>query len=302
MSRHTHVNGFLREKKMKFKQKIPINHLCQEHPSDCLFESMKLVPGKELKNLNKEVNYLIFFLTGKVKITSNLFEETLFETGDIFFLPRFSDSKMVVLEETKILVHTFDHSSCNSLRCILNHLYIYSKNPINEVPYVCKLKMVPAFQPYAESILIFLKDNFNDSFMWYVKHQEAIRILKNYYSRDEIRSFLHPMLHESVPFRSLVLTHAKYANNAEELAYLCDYGVVNFRRLFKKQFGVSVAKWLQSEKAKRIRYTLTTSELSIKEIMNEYDFYSASHFSKFCKRHLGDIPSNIRKLANMNSN
>lgn len=289
-----------KEDTMKINRKLPINLPCQEHPADCSFKVIESTRGEEITDIkNKEVNYLVFFLSGKAKISSNLFDEVLFNEGDIFFLPRMSECQIKILDETKTLVHTFSHSSCNSTRCILSHLYFYSQNSANEVSYNCKIKAVPAFQPYAKSVLAFLDDNFNDSSLWYIKHQEAIRILKNYYDRDELRSFLRPMLHESVPFQSLVYTYAKYAHNVEELANLCGYGIVNFRKTFKKQFGIPAFQWLQTEKAKRIRHALTTSELSIKEITHEYDFQSASHFNRFCKQYLGDIPSQIRKTAKL---
>lgn len=283
---------------MNINKKLLNGYHCQEPPTDCVFKHLSLVPEKEAIRLNKEVNYLVFFLSGKAKITSNLFDEVLFERDDIFFLPRLSDCKVEIIEDTNILVHTFNNSSCNVTRCILNNLYTYSQNfTNNDVTYVCKLKSVPAFKIYSESILNFIKDGHGDSSIWHIKHQEVFQMLKKYYDRDILRSFLLPMLSEVVPFKSTVLTHAKHANNVKELADLCGYGIVNFRRLFKKQFGMPVFQWLQAEKAKRIRYALTTSDLSIKEITNEYGFQSASHFSKFCKQYLGDIPSNIRKTA-----
>lgn len=279
------------------EKKIPINYLCREHPENCGFQIFEMKQGESMKIEDEELNYLIFFLKGKTKVLSNLFEDTIFQQGEVLFFPQLSRVFIEVEEDTEIFIHTFSHSSCYSAWCILSDLYMYSQNAADEVPYNCKMKIESVFLPYVETIRTYLKDGMSSSSLRYIKHQEAIRILSLYYERDALRSFLRPMLHDSIPFRSLVQANAPYAGSVEELARLCGYGIVNFRRIFKNQFGIPVFNWMQHEKAKRVRYALTTSKLPLKEIMYEFDFLSASHFNKFCNKYLGDTPSNIQSQA-----
>ena len=114
-------------------------------------------------------------------------------------------------------------------------------------------------------------------------------------------AFFHPMTSEQVPFRNLVLTHYRKANNTEELAGLCGYGIHTFRRVFKKEFDIPVYQWLIKKRAENIRYRLSQSFVPLTDIIDEFNFSSAQHFSSFCKQYLGDTPGNLRKAMQVTS-
>lgn len=109
------------------------------------------------------------------------------------------------------------------------------------------------------------------------------------------------MTDEQVPLRSLVLTHYRKAEFTDKLAEMCGYyGLHNFRKVFKKEFGMSPYKWLMMKRAEHIRYKLSQTYIPFADIIDEFNFSSAAHFSNFCKRFLGDTPSNIRKASEKN--
>lgn len=284
------------------KKPLPINLQCIEHPQDCSFHLFEHKAGDIVENEDKQTNYLVFFLKGRVRAVSNLYEDTYFEAGDILFFPRLNDGYIHVLEDCVCAVHQFNHSTCSSLHCILSPIYMHSENSARKFTYNCKLKAVKAFEPYLETILTYLKDNVSNPSLWYTKHQEAIRIFSLYYDRDQLCSFLHPLLHNAVPFKSVVISNAVQANSAGELAELCGYGNSAFRRRFKEHFGMPVARWLQQERARRVNYALTSTDMPIKEIMHTFSFSSASHFNAFCKRCFNSNPVDIRKNARNKEN
>ena len=49
------------------------------------------------------------------------------------------------------------------------------------------------------------------------------------------------------------------------------------------------------KRAENIKYKLSQTYIPFADIIDEFNFSSAAHFSNFCKRFLGDAPSNIRK-------
>jgi len=277
---------------MKKTKEIPINLCYQEHPRDCTFRLVDVKKGDSTTKNNGN-NYLMFFLKGKVNVSSNLFTKEEFAAGDVLFLPHHSDGLFKVKEDAQIIVHNFS----NATRCLLSYLRIDNQNVADKILYTCKLHIVPAFIPYFDSVLTYLREeeDKDNSSIWFLKHQEAIHIFSMYYTKKELYSFFRPMLHESIPFKSLVFSHAKYANNVNELAELCGHGIVNFRRIFREQFGIPVFEWLQQEKSKRVLHAILATESPFKEILNDYNFTSASHFNKFCKKYFGDTPTNIRK-------
>lgn len=103
------------------------------------------------------------------------------------------------------------------------------------------------------------------------------------------------MIGEVVPFKNLVLSHYMKANDTQELADLCGYGVVTFRRIFKEEFGTSVYQWLLKKRSKHILYRLSFPYISFQEIIEEFNFTSPQQFNRFCKTNLGDSPTNLRK-------
>lgn len=103
------------------------------------------------------------------------------------------------------------------------------------------------------------------------------------------------MTDEQLPFKSLVLTHYRKANNAEELADLCGYGIHTFRRMFKKEFELPVQKWLIMKRAEIVRHRLSQKNIPYADIIDEFNFSSPQELNRFCKTNLRDTPSGIRK-------
>ena len=97
------------------------------------------------------------------------------------------------------------------------------------------------------------------------------------------------------------MAHYHKANNTEELANLCGYGIHTFRRIFKAEFETSVYQWLIQKRAERIKYRLSMSYIPLSDIIEEFNFSSAQHFNSFCKKYLGDTPGNIRKEKGFSS-
>ena len=104
------------------------------------------------------------------------------------------------------------------------------------------------------------------------------------------------MTDEQIPFKSLVLAHYRKAMFTDKLAEMCGYGLSNFRKIFKKEFGMSPLRWLNQKRAEHIKYKLSLPYIPFNDIIDEFYFSSAPHFTKFCKDYLGDTPSNIRTM------
>ena len=141
----------------------------------------------------------------------------------------------------------------------------------------------------------YLTDETHDNELWKLKHKELIWVFTRYYDVEELQTFFHPMTGEQVPFRNLVMTHYRKANNTEELAELCGYGVHTFRRIFKNEFGVSVHQWLIKKRAENVNFRLSQIYIPFSDIIDEFNFSSPQELNRFCKANIGDTPSNIRQ-------
>lgn len=267
---------------------------CNEIPSACSFAFTDLEKGESFFIDHNNINYILYCERGNVKITSTLFHEEIIFEGELVFIPRLSNTKGIALEQTHLIIHQFDHTTCHPEQCILNFLFTHKRRILTEVQYHCRLSSNRGIQTFMESISNYINDNTDDVFLWNLKHKELIRMLSRYYPPKVLQSFFYPMTDEDVPFKSLVLSHYMRAKTAKNLAELCGYGIETFRRLFNKEFQMPVYKWLQMKRAEQVHFKLSIPNLSLKEIADEIGM-SPQQFNRFCKENLGDTPGKLRE-------
>lgn len=269
---------------------------CDETPENCNFQSIDFAPGGVFSNTDKGMNYIVFCQEGKICLTSSLFREETLQSGEILFLPRMADCRGEIVEDTRMVVHTFNNTVCRPENCILNYLYTHKKAGDNgETPaYHCKLAAHEVIVTFMQSICHYLADGTGDLLLWHLKHKELIRLFSRYYNAEELQTFFRPMTGESVPFRSIVLSHYQRATDTNVLAELCGYEVANFRRVFKEEFGIPVHQWLIRKRGEHILYRPSLPDLPFRDIMEEFGFATAQQFNRFCKTYLGDSPTHLR--------
>lgn len=98
-----------------------------------------------------------------------------------------------------------------------------------------------------------------------------------------------------IVFERLIAENYIKAKTVTDLAQMIGYGVNSFRMKFKKAFGIPAYEWLMQEKSKRLLVAIANSEDDFKNIIDEFDFSSHSHFYKFCKARFGYSPTELRK-------
>lgn len=280
---------------MRTRQHLP----CNETPDNCNFSLRCYQKGEIFINTDKGMNYIVFCQKGKVQLISSLFQKEILHSGEIMFLPRMADCQAEALEDTHVVIHTFNNTVCRPEHCILSYLYTHKRKKDEKklIGYCCKLSVHEVIVTFMLSICHYLMDGTGDILLWHLKHKELIRLFSRYYKTEELHAFFHPMTGEEVPFKSLVLAHYMKANDTQELADLCGYGITTFRRMFKKEFDTTVYQWLIRKRAEHIKYRLSQTFIPLTEIIDEFNFSSPQHFNGFCKKYLGDTPGNLRKVA-----
>lgn len=267
--------------------------LCEEFTAECHFEVIICPSGTAIHDFDMDTHLLIFCQSGHVHITSTFFHDEILCAGEVMFIPRMSECSGTALSEATLLVHKFNNTVCRAEKCILSNFYSHRRPEIKNYCYKLDVSAFP--QIFLKSISSYIRDGVGDSELWQLKHKELIWIFIRFYAVDELRSFFHSIADEQIPFRSQVLTHYRKAEFTDKLAEMCGYGLHNFRRIFKKEFGMSPYKWLMMKRAEHIKYRLLQEYIPFADIIDEFRFSSPAHFSNFCKRFLGDTPTNIRK-------
>ena len=262
------------------------------------FTYYEVKAGEDIWNRSLALNYVIFVFQGVLEISYNEFENHRFQSGEMIFLLRSSSVHVKVIKNTKLYIMYFETflSSCD-------HQMFKAYLPDVE-------KIVYDFRPIRipESISVFLKQtlslqkqkvdcmHFNS-----IKHREFFILLRRFCSRDDIVMFLSPLISRSLNFRSKVLEKYSLLNSGRvtELAGLVGLGRKNFDKRFLNEFGMSPAKWMQQEKAKRLRVFLTEPDVTISDAMDKFHFNSPSHFNRFCHQYFETSPGAIIREIKM---
>lgn len=273
----------------------PYNKTCDEHPTDCIFRFAEYHQGEIFNHGYEDAHYIVYCRKGITRLQSNLFKEEFIYGGEILFLPRMADCRGEVMEDSHVIIHTFNNSVCTPEHCILSYLYKHNGKPENAVSYCCKLLSHKALETFMESISQYLIDETETTQLWRMKHRELIYLLCRYYKPAELQAFFHPMIGEDVPFKNLVLSHYRKAHQTKDLAEQCGYSLPTFRRIFKDVFNMPPYQWLMKKRAEHLLHRLSSPHITFADIIEEFNFSSSQQFNRFCKVNLGDTPSNIRQ-------
>src|SRR5215471_8373728 len=83
----------------------------------------------------------------------------------------------------------------------------------------------------------------------------------------------------------------------EDIARSVDLSASRISRLFKSETGTTIGRFIKHSRLERARNLLETTDLSIKQILNETGISCASHFVRDFKSAYGVSPSQHRKLC-----
>jgi AraC-like DNA-binding protein len=163
------------------------------------------------------------------------------------------------------------------------------------------LKTNKVISNYLELLLESLNDGLSCDYFHKIKQKELFYYLRAYYPKKELSAFFSPMLNGDIHFSQLVFKNYDSVKNLGELAKIANYSLSGFKKRFTKVFGMSPQRWIENEKAKKIRYEINCTHKSFKEISVEFNFSSPSHFDSFCKRVFGMSPGKLRENAKYNA-
>ena len=258
------------------------------------FAYFELKSGKEFKNHDLRLNYILFVIDGELIINCNEFEDRKLRTDEMIFMLRSSMVNVRALKDTKLYVMYFDTfiSSCDRqfFRAYLPDVEktTYDFSPVS-IPDPINI--------FFKQLMFLQEKKVNCMHFNSIKHQEFFILLRNFCPREDIIGFLAPLISHSLTFRNKVLE--KYmllkSGRVSELAELIGMGRKNFDKRFHEEFGTSPAKWLLEEKAKRLRLFLIEPGITISDAMDKFNFNSTGHFNRFCHQYFNSSPGLIIK-------
>lgn len=252
--------------------------------------------GHYLKSQGRNMSYFIACLQGNLIFSSNNTRLSLNE-GEVMLIPNYVFWEGEISVQTQVLLHSFNPKNAK-VQHIISNTYVShtEKCPIKQETDLHILKSGYALDSFMRTVRYHYSNHITDFQFWSLKHQELIYLLALYHHNETV-DFFQSLQSEENTFKQLILSRSITAKNCSELAASCGYHLKTFSKLFKEEFNQTVYQWLQDRKAEQIKELILQSDIPFKTIMFDFDFTSASHLNKFCKKYFGDTPTNLRQRS-----
>jgi AraC-type DNA-binding domain-containing proteins len=255
------------------------------------FKFMEIKKGESLSFLPTQYYYLFFILKGELSVLSDNNELNVC-TESLFLVPFDSRLELMAVEDVTLVVHTFGNVD---LLCEQFELSTLNLTPERMNFKVRALPIASPIQSFLMLLESYMKNKVLGGYLLSLKHKELIILLKTFYTKEECIDLFFPVIKGSTSFVNVVIDSYKHAKTIKELAEFCNLSLPTFNRKFKRNFNKSPYQWILMQKADDVKSLLLDHEVAICDIIEDYGFSSAAHFTTFCKKQIGMTPSEYRK-------
>lgn len=182
----------------------------------------------------------------------------------------------------------------------LTHLCTgYSFNNLRKyAPSTMTHRTIEIYEPLKYALMS-IRSYFNDGLkcreMMSAKLNEIFFILSGYYKPEILGELLAPLLRKEIDFKEFVMYNHFRVKSVQELADMRGIDIRKFNKQFKDTFNEPPYGWMLNKKAEMIEERLADPTVPFKDIMEEFQFSSPSHFTVFCRRQFNRTPSQHRR-------
>ena len=266
------------------------NYVSSEH--NLGFTRHSFNSNEEFKVEQQDLHYILFVLEGTLEICSDEFDYRIYKANTMVAFSKNSNIIGKAITNTSIYLLYFDKhvNVCDKL--VLESLY--TQFPIEKNEYL-GLPINEGMKRVLESMDFYLNFRLQCCHIHNIKLQEVFFIFRGFYKKEDMINFFSPILNKTVNFKDFVIANYQKVKTVEDLSVLFGCSLRSFNRKFKEHFDDSPYNWILKQRAKHIKAQLLTPDIEFSEIIKEFKFSSASHFSTYCKKQFGITPREIRK-------
>jgi AraC-like DNA-binding protein len=265
------------------------------HSADMGFKYFEIKAGEELQSFSLEKNVLLFLKKGKIRINCNEFRDRILERDGIVLIPRHARVSGVHLEDSEILVFIFDipHTDCDKLL-------------FTELAAICKtmtydFNILPMRQPlflFLDTVIYCLRNGMLCIHLHRSFESILFFLLRGFFTKEELAALLHPILSRDLSFRDFVLSNCYKVENVNQLIELSNMGRSKFFNLFKANFDCTAYQFLARRKNESILEALAKPGITVKDLVNQFKFDSASHFTHYVIKNFNCTPKELIEKYN----
>lgn len=271
------------------------NRACQYYIQDYNIEFKIINPkkGERYEGRKFPHNSIVFMLEGEVMYSYNDFLNHHFKKGDLLFLPQSSEIVGIALTDAKMMILNFNNNAKNLCDSCFPANY---SDDIKSINYAFRpLPLTPTLITFADLIEKYISSNIKCRYLHELKQKELFVIMGASYNIRDLLELFYPISGGNFDFKTRVMESYDTFKSVNELAKKFGMCYTSFLRKFKAEFGETVQEWMLKEKAKHIKLRLSLPETTIADILTDFNFTDAPHFTKYCKKQYGCTPTELIK-------
>jgi AraC-like DNA-binding protein len=212
---------------------------------------------------------------------------------ECILIPKAAKTSCRALQDSALLVLTFD-----VLRNVCDKVMLHSYRSLSS-------QMAYSFSPtpirfpltsFIDLLVTYLNGGIDCEHLHEIKEKEFFLVLRRCYSKEEIIHFLEPIIGDS-DFKGFIQHNNLEVESVTELVDMSGMGRTAFDSKFREVFGMSARQWMLQQTAKHVRYKAKDPEITIRSMMNEFKFNSATHFYRFCKQQFDCTPGELLRKS-----
>lgn len=265
-------------------------------------EPVRIVKG-EKGNESTDSNVVLFIQEGRIRYSFRACPEHEGQKGHIIFIASGTDYSYHALTNVKAVVFRIYTPISLCANYTVDMLYKMGKAKQtdeykSETQKLGILETNVRMWHFVDGVADCITDGLKCHCWFEMKIKELFLLIRVYYSKQEIRDFLYPILSKDTAFSEHVRKYWRNFRTVNELAAFMNMTPKRFSTQFAAVFGKTPYKWITEARADSIRREITATNKQFKQIAIEHGFTSDSLFTRFCRTMFDQTPTNLREKAN----
>lgn len=259
---------------------------------DTGFKYLEVPPGTHVYEPKLQYNNVVILIEGECIISCNQYDNRKISSSEMVLLPRGALVDAYTQKDCKLLLFSF-----GMVRnvCDVNMLQSYY-DLCNDVHYdFTPLEIRHPLNEFIDLLVFYLKSGMNCAHLHEIKHKEFFLYLRGFYTKEEIVQLFFPIMGKKLKFKDMVLKNYTKAENVEELIELLKMSKNAFYAKFSKEFGMSPRQWMLKQIRHQVFIKAAIPNITIKELMDLFNFDSPVQFNRFCMREFNCTPGELIK-------
>ncbi|MDR1645324.1 MAG: helix-turn-helix domain-containing protein [Tannerellaceae bacterium] len=268
---------------------------CHRYKSDFQtgFKCATIKKGSTLEKLSAACNHLFLLKEGELRIRREEYAPRKIRKEECILIPKGTKMSCEALEDSVLLVMSFDVLQHICDKAML-HSYQSMRDQVeyNFIPTPIRYPLTS----FVDLLIGYLKGGIDCEHLHEIKEKEFFLVLRRCYSKEEILHLLYPIIGVS-DFKGFILQNYLKVESVTELVDKAGMKRTAFDMKFRETFGTSPRQWILSQIARHVRYKAMDPDVTLRELINEFKFHSATHFCRFCKQQYGCTPGELLKKS-----